>query len=172
MDEISAYCSRADIRALGEERSSIRLPTEILSVLQLTDSTQYLDSLSQAALRPEFTDKLFALYEPLFVELASRWCRRGSTKLAQSSIQVLAGFARLLPAKPNLKLLADGYLRDCEDGFLGSLRSSSSLTLLTLDEPLLLSFLLALFRLYSFDLSAYSDLVSPVQLSSLLGHQS
>jgi midasin len=171
MENIAVYCSWADAQVVSDEDLCAQLPPDILEIIRASDGSRYFDALARATLIPNLTDQFCILYEPLTVELAARWCHQTSTEDIHGSIKVLAGFARILPAKPSLKILLQGFLEKCKSGFIGNLAESSHLQLLILDVDLLSSFLLALFRLYSHDLATYSSLVSPVQLSSLLRHE-
>lgn len=168
MEKIARYCSWADAQVLSNKDLCAPPPSEILEIIRASDDTRYLDALAEATLIPHLTDQLFILYEPIIVDIAARWAYQTSGEDAQSSIRVLACFARILPAKPCLKVPLQTFLTKCNGGFLGSLAGSSYLHLLDLDIDLLSSFLLALFRLYSHDIVTYGNLVSPVQLSSLL----
>jgi midasin len=171
MEILATYCSWADSRLLSDEYLCAQLPQEILEVIRASNDPRYLDALATATLIPHLTDQLFILYEPLIVDLAARWCHQTFGEDAKSSINVLACFARILPAKPCLKILLQEFIAKCRNGFIGSLPDSSQLQLPALDPDMLSSFLLALFRLYSHDVETYSSLVSPVQLSSLLRHE-
>ncbi|ERF75124.1 hypothetical protein EPUS_07813 [Endocarpon pusillum Z07020] len=171
MANIAMQCAWADSQLQSNESILAQLPQEILEVILASNDGRYFDTLARAALIPNLTDHLFILYEPLMVEIAARWCHQTSTEDAQISINVLATFARILPAKPCLKVLLKEFIETCKSGFLGSLAEPAQLMLLALDVDLLSSFLVALFRLYSHDMTTYSRLISPVQLSSLLGHE-
>ena len=170
MEKIAVYCSWADARILSDESLHAQLPAAILDIIRNADDARYLDTLAKATLIPSLTDQLFVLYEPISVDLAARWCHQTSAEDTHSSINVLACFARIIPAKPSLKVLLQNFIEKCRTGFIGHLADSTRLQLTALDGDLLLSFLLALFRLYSHDIATYGRLVSPVQLSSILRH--
>ncbi len=171
MDEIAVYCSWADAQVLSDGYFRAQLPPKILEIIHAADDARYLDTLAKATLIPSLTDQLFVLYEPVIVDLAARWCDQTSAEDKPGSIGVLVSFAKVLPAKPCLKVLLQKYIKKCRNGFIGRLADSSQLQLLDLDVDLISSFLLALFRLYSYDVATYCGLVSPVQLSSLLRHE-
>ncbi len=170
MANIAMQCAWADSQLLSNESLCAQLPEEILELIRASNDGRYFDTLARAALSSNLTEHLFILYEPLIIEIAARWCYQTYTEGVQSSINVLASFARILPAKPCLKVLLKEFIEMCKSGFLGGLAESTPLKLLALDVDLLSLFLVALFRLYSHDMTTYSRLVSPVQLSSLLGH--
>lgn len=171
MENIARYSSWADEQVLSNQALCAELPSEIVEVIRAADDARYLDTLATAILIPNLSDQLFILYEPLIADLAARWCNQTSAEDKRSSVGVLACFAKILPAKTCLKILLKDFIEKCQGGFIGRLADSSQLQLLDLDDDLLPSFLVALFRLYSHDIATYSGLVSPVQLSSLLRHK-
>lgn len=145
-----------------------QLPEDLVQVIRNSSGAEYLDALSVAALRPECTNTLFALYEPIFVDLAARWL---SPSCRACPVQILSAFARVLPFAPSLRLYADEVVKS-RRGALSYLAGSKQLDLLEVEHGVLHDLLLAIFRLLSFDLKTFSKAVSPIQIQSLLRHPS
>ncbi|KAJ5519420.1 Midasin [Penicillium expansum] len=154
-------------RTLTESELLEQLPSGISTFIRTASGTQHLHALALGALNNEFTESIFRLYEPIFVDLAARWLQ---SDLHADYIHVLAAFAQILPFAPHLRSLASQYASS-QTGPLAALAVSKELTLLQLDQPSIRLLLLALFRLLSFDLETFSPIVSPLQLQSLFQSQ-
>lgn len=152
-------------RILTESQVLERLPDEIAGLIRNASGLQYLNALALGALKPGFTEELFLLYEPIFVDLASRWITPDSF----NQVEVLSAFSRILPIAPYLRSFASQYALS-QAGPLSALAVSKELTLLQIDDATLRTLLIAVFRLLSFDLETFSKAVSPLQLQSLLRH--
>lgn len=145
-----------------------QLPEDLVEVIRNSSGAEYLDALSFAALRPKCTNTLFALYEPIFLDLAARWL---SPSCRACPVQVLSAFARILPFAPSLRIYADEVVKS-RRGALSYLSGSKQLDLLEVEHEVLHDLLLAIFRLLSFDRKTFSEVVSPIQIQSLLRHPS
>ncbi|CAG8078285.1 unnamed protein product [Penicillium salamii] len=154
-------------RTLTESELLEQLPSEISNSIRTASGTQHLHALALGALNNEFTESIFRLYEPIFVDLAARWLQ---SDLHADYIHVLAAFSQILPFAPHLRSLASQYASS-QTGPLAALAMSKELTLLQLDQTSIRLLLLALFRLLSFDLETFSPIVSPLQLQSLFQSQ-
>lgn len=143
-----------------------QLPEDLVEIIRTSTGAEYLDALSVAALEPKCTNSLFALYEPIFVDLAARWL---SPSCRACPVQILSAFARLLPFAPRLRQYADEVVKS-RRGALSYLAGSKQLDLLEVENEVLHNLLLAIFRLLSFDQEAFSGAISPIQLQSLLRH--
>ncbi|KAJ6011835.1 hypothetical protein N7499_013194 [Penicillium canescens] len=154
-------------RTLTESQLLEQLPSGISTFIRTASGTQHLHALALGALNTEFTESIFRLYEPIFVDLAARWLQ---SDLHADYIHVLAAFAQILPFAPHLRSLASQYASS-QTGPLSALAVSKELTLLQLDQSSIRILLLALFRLLSFDLETFSPAVSPLQLQSLFQSQ-
>ncbi|CAG7947709.1 unnamed protein product [Penicillium nalgiovense] len=154
-------------RTLTESELLEQLPSGISTFIRTASGTQHLHALALGALNNEFTESIFRLYEPIFVDLAARWLQ---SDLHADYVHVLAAFAQILPFAPHLRSLASQYASS-QTGPLAALAVSKELTLLQLDQPTIRLLLLALFRLLSFDLETFSPIVSPLQLQSLFQSQ-
>ncbi|KAJ5907726.1 Midasin [Penicillium taxi] len=154
-------------RTLNESQLLEQLPKEISSLIQSTPGTQQLHALALGALKTQFTETIFRLYEPIFVDLAARWLR---SDINADYIHILAAFARILPFSPYLRCFAGQYALS-QAGPLSALAGSKELTLRQLDQSSAQTLLLALFRLLSCDLETFSNAVSPIQLQSLFPHE-
>ncbi|KAL1955870.1 hypothetical protein VTO42DRAFT_8028 [Malbranchea cinnamomea] len=148
-----------------DPRTLDQIPSELVEILANAGNNS-LDKLSQAALRPTLTNKIFTHFEPIFVGIAARWIRLDTQVY---SVQVLDAFARILPLAPYLRSFALTVLQQPERG-LPFISGSVSADLSTFRDETLSILLLALLRLLSFDLEAFSVHISPTQLQSLFSH--
>ncbi|KAK2756745.1 AAA ATPase midasin [Arachnomyces sp. PD_36] len=150
-----------------QDPSVIRqLPRDLIELIRTSSGAEYLDALSVAALEPKCTNKIFELYEPIFVDLAARWL---SPSCAACPVQILSAFARILPFAPSLRMYADEVVQS-RRGPLSYLAGSKQLDLLEVEHEVLHNLLLAIFRLLSFDQEAFSGAISPIQVQSLMRH--
>ncbi|OJJ80494.1 AAA family ATPase midasin [Aspergillus glaucus CBS 516.65] len=147
--------------ALDEPRLFQQLPNEIVELIRAASGTQYLNALAVGALKPQCTEGFFALYKPIFVDIAARWLQ---SDIPVNQVDVLSAFARILPFAPYLRSFASQYTLSRA----GPL--SKELTSLQLDDTTIRTLLLAIFRLLSFDLEVFSKAVSPSQIQSLFRH--
>ncbi|KAL1883672.1 AAA ATPase midasin [Paecilomyces lecythidis] len=146
---------------LSESAIFQQLPNELAQLIRTASGSQLLDALALGALEPSCTEGVFALYEPIFVDLAARWL---STDTQSDYTRILSAFSRILPFAPYLRIFASQYI-----GHLPALAVAKESSL-EVDVATLRSFLLAIFRLLSFDPEAFSNAVSPLQLQSLFQH--
>ncbi|KAL2371085.1 hypothetical protein RJ035_001904 [Blastomyces gilchristii] len=146
-----------------------QLPPELVEILRTSSSnpSACLDALAIAALHPNYTNKLFALYEPIFVDLAARWLYLDSREY---SVQITLAFSRILPFAPYLQPFVHVASQHLKGSALPSSPESNQFQLLNMEEQTLHAFLIALFRLLSFDLGSFSDILPAAQLQSLLTH--
>lgn len=151
---------------MSDPRILSQIPSELVELLANAGCNS-LDQLSQAALRPTLTNKIFTHFEPIIVGIAARWLRLDTHDY---SVQVTAALARILPLAPYLRSFAGIILKQRERG-LPFVSDSSSSDLSKFGDGNLFTLLLALFRLLSFDLEAFSSNVFPIQLQSLFSHE-
>ncbi|KAJ9193086.1 hypothetical protein DTO164E3_8051 [Paecilomyces variotii] len=151
---------------LSESEVFQRLPNELAQLIRTVSGSQFLDALALSALEPSCTEGIFALYEPIFVDLAARWLGADSQS---HYTRILSAFSRILPFAPYLRTLASQYISS-QDGLLPALAVVKGSSLDDLDAATLRTLLLAIFRLLSFDPEAFSTGVSPLQLQSLFQH--
>ncbi|OJJ47113.1 hypothetical protein ASPZODRAFT_65627 [Penicilliopsis zonata CBS 506.65] len=152
--------------ALDESQVMGQLPGEIVGLIRSASGTQYLNALALGALQPGCTETFFNLYQPIFVDLAARWL---ISDAHTNQAGVLAAFSRVLPFAPHLRSFARQYALS-RAGPLSALVGSKELEILQLDDDTLHVLLLALFRLFSYDLETFSASVSPLQLQALFRH--
>ncbi|KAL2832978.1 hypothetical protein BDW59DRAFT_157121 [Aspergillus cavernicola] len=152
--------------ALSESQLYEQLPNEIAALIRTASRTQYLNALAVGALRSGYTEKFFYIYEPIFVDLTARWILPES---GVDQIEVISAFARLLPLAPYLRSFASQYAMS-RAGPLSALAASNALTNMQIDDSTIRSLLLAIFRLLSFDLEAFSSAIAPSQLQALFRH--
>ncbi|KAL4910123.1 hypothetical protein BDW74DRAFT_173590 [Aspergillus multicolor] len=151
---------------LNESQLLEQLPGEIAALIRTASGTQYLNALAVGALRSGFTEKFFHIYEPIFVDLAARWT------LPESGVdqtEVISAFSRILPLAPHLRSFASQYAMS-RAGPLSALAAPNASTNLQIDDPTICTLLLAIFRLLSFDLEAFSPAISPSRLQTLFRH--
>ncbi|CRG88960.1 hypothetical protein PISL3812_05995 [Talaromyces islandicus] len=140
-----------------------QLPSELAQRIRNASGAQYLDALALAALQPGITERIFASHEPLFVDLTSRWL---DLDRPSYYFQVISAFSRILPFAPYLRSFASSYVT----AHATPLATSKESELLSLDDVSLREALLAVFRLLSFDLEAFSDILAPLQFQTLFQH--
>ncbi|EXJ95383.1 hypothetical protein A1O1_00504 [Capronia coronata CBS 617.96] len=168
MEDIAVYCSWADTQLNSDASIFQRLPTELRSIILQSTDSQYLECLAHAARLTQHADILFPLYKPLYPELVARWIESTSHD-HKEIILTISSLARILPFVGCLRqyvqiLLQSEPMRAHATAAKGGFLELS-------DEELNL-FLLALFRLLSFDRDILAQSSSPLFLSSLLQHSS
>ncbi|KAM0285289.1 hypothetical protein ACHAQH_001478 [Verticillium albo-atrum] len=151
-----------------------QLPQELLAVIRDHTSTNLLDVLSQAALIPQLTSRLFIHLEDVFPDLCARWILNPTD--AKTQTDVLASFARVLRFAPYLSTFLRHYMSSgsssTPNGSIGtSPQQLDFASLQSLQREELLRLLLAVWRLISFNPRTYSILVPPAQMQSLFYHE-
>ena len=165
---MAVTCSWADAQVHSDAYICSNLPPEILDIIVNKTGDKYLDALAFASLIPSCTDRLLTLYEPLIVEITARWLHRNSSGELAPDIDIFSSLARILPLVPYLKPRLQALLESSLG--LKSLRRTGELNLVRLTDDLLLSVLLAWFRLLTYDVDSFAFIISPLQLSSIFGH--
>ncbi|KAK2783613.1 hypothetical protein FQN52_009540 [Onygenales sp. PD_12] len=158
--------SSAELGILSDPHVLQQLPSELIEVLRASSSnpSACLDTLAVAALQPNYTNALFALYEPIFVDLAARWI---ALHPRNNYIRVTAAFSRILPFAQYLRPFVSHVIPEYFGGASASSPEPTGPQLLHMEDESLHVLLLALFRLLSFDLDSFSSAVSPSELQSL-----
>ncbi len=162
MATIDVSLQRASL--LGDQSILEVLPPELLDIIQDRHSSFSLDALSRAALIPVVGDRIFAHAEPIIGDICARWALHASN----SDAKVIAAFARILPFAPYLSVFLDkvlGVAHAAKD----PTRKFLDLDAYAKDD--LLTILLALWRLNSFDKRIYSAYLRPSQIQSLFRDQ-
>jgi midasin len=151
------------------------LPDEILELLRLEQSPQFLDSLSLTALLPNYTLRLYTLFEHIFADTCARWSHVAQD-FAQNNSEIEA-FARILPLAPHLSTYLGKYLATTSQNAARVSRQSRIYDLYTttwpdksLDSVGLQRILLAAFRLLKFDFYTYSSTISGVSIQRFVNH--
>jgi midasin len=152
--------------------SSLReLPEEILEVMALHQSTQFLNALATEALKPRSTLPIFITYESIFADICARWIEDCSGNEQRN--EVIEGFARVLPLAPHLSTFLEKYLR------LTSSENSSSTRIratwnesdgVQVDGVSLQRILLATFRLIGLNRYTFSKTISGPQIQNYFQH--
>ncbi|KAF7547787.1 hypothetical protein G7Z17_g7485 [Cylindrodendrum hubeiense] len=150
------------------------LPSELLAIIKDQTSTKLLDAVSQAALSPPLTERIFVHFEQVFPDICARWILNPGNE--QHRIRIYSALARLLPLAPYLS----AFFEIPSHGQT-SLTNSPALRLPppklnqdsspTTEDGLLQSLLVA-WRLISFDPRNFATLTSPALLQTLFHHES
>lgn len=161
-------------RSLLQDSTALQhLPADLLAVIQNHSSARLLDAVAQAALIPALTDRIYVHFENVFPDICARWALNAESDLQR--IQAVSAAARLLPFSPDLAT----FIRT--QPTRERLTQPSPLRLqplqlddasLSLSESDLLKSLLATWRLLSFDLRAFSSIVSTALMQKLFTHGS
>ncbi|TWU73648.1 hypothetical protein ED733_003408 [Metarhizium rileyi] len=151
------------------------LPPELLDIIRQQSTTKLLDAVTQAALCPPLTERIFVHFESVFPDICARWLLNAGTQLPR--IRIASSFARLLPFAPYLA----AFLRCTDDNSTVTPHSSALRLLLPkfdppssseLDEDELLETLITTWRLLNFDFRTYSPLASASCMQNLFQHHS
>lgn len=160
-------CSRATTLFLARANE---LPESLLDFLHQGSNDQFLDALSSAALDYRHSAAVLSYFKPLSLELCARWSHLNVTV-------ILPALARVLPRLPHLSELAARLLLSVNpgEGVLHALfaeqTDGQALDPTGISAQLSREFLLALFRLLSFDNAVFAQLVKPVHVQLFLHHQ-
>ncbi|KAI5287604.1 hypothetical protein KEM54_005877, partial [Ascosphaera aggregata] len=151
---------------LFDQRLLDRLPEDLVASLRTSSSADvYLNTLAVAALDVtrdvNLTTRLFALYEPLVVDIAARWLSLSQEHPSDYYLRVVSAFSKILPFAEYLRSFAHSAIQ-LEKGF-------TDVTYLNDDSQF--HYLLALFRLLSLDPDFFSVAVAPNSLFSLFHHE-
>jgi midasin len=151
------------------------LPEEILEIQRLHNSPQFLDSLALTALHPNYTLRLYTIFEHIFADTCARWSH--VTQDLKQNNSKLEAFARILPLAPHLSTYLEKYLATTSQHVATDSHQSRIHDLYTtnvpdrtLDSLGLQRVLLAAFRLLRFDLYTYSSAISGVNIQRFLHH--
>lgn len=159
---------------LSDTTAMESLPSELLHIIRDQNPTNLLEAVSQAALLPRLTGRVFLHFEPVFADIAARWIL--NTRKGSCDDNILAAFARLLPFAPNLSVFLDDYLKSLTHEPRSSSQPLATARLhlvgssTTLSGDVLSQRLLAVWRLLNFDKRAYASLVLPSEVQTLFSH--
>lgn len=150
------------------------LPPELLHIVRDQNPSNFLEAISQAALIPRLTGRIYAHFEPVFADICARWVL--NTQHGSRNDGIISAFASILPFSPQLSIFLDEYLRSSTP----DPRSSSQVQVVArldlsefsqnVNADTLLQRLLAVWRLLNFDGKAYASLVLPSQIQHLFSH--
>ena len=170
MNQLAASCLWADSQVLCNASLRAQLGEEAVEVIHTSNHPKYLDTLARALCDCRLTDELLVLYEPLIPDLLTRRYAEVAPDDAQGCLELVACSARIIPAIPCLHITFAAFFQKCHNGYLGQLAQSGSILLTELDADSLVPFLTALFRLYSYNIDDFSDVISPTQLAAVAWH--
>lgn len=163
------------ISLLSDATTMAFLPPELLHIIRDQNPTNLLEAISQAALIPQLTGRIFIHFEPVFADIGARWIL--NTRHDSCDDKIVAAFARILPFAPQLSIFLDDYLKTLPHeprspsqapSLTACLNLIDSSKALSQDE--LLQRLLAVWRLINFDRKAYTSLVLPAEVQDLFSH--
>ena len=147
------------------------LPEEIIEIIRIQKTPQFLDTLAQTALRPSLTLKLFTHFENIFADTCARWI---STGAGNDQINAtIEAFARILPLARHLSTYLEKLLRITSPSSQSPLQiplrinhsNSRELECLNLQR-----LLLAVFRLLNLDKEIWGQTLSGSNIQDLLQH--
>jgi midasin len=155
-----------------QDLSSLKdMPEEVLEIIRLRNSPQFLEALSLAALKPALTFKLFIIFDSIFADSCSRWISNSGDQ----DTAVIEAFARILPLAPHLSTYLEKYLRttsfEPDTPSILCLNNGNSQPTKDSSGLYLQRVLLATFRLLHFDKAAYSRTLSGTKVQSLFQNQ-
>ncbi|KAK8430364.1 hypothetical protein IWX49DRAFT_527495 [Phyllosticta citricarpa] len=139
------------------------LPEELRYLLRNSSNREFIADLARVSLDPRYTDYLFTLFEPLFVEVRGVWTAQ------YSPVQVIPAYARILQFAPHLSDHAEAVLCNGAEQIGNALAYGGS------DEATLsqlIQLLLGLFRLLVCDTETFAKTIPPLSLQPLLVHPS
>lgn len=175
--DISPAMAKFDVSSLrasllSDATTLACLPPELLHIIRNQNPTSLLYAISQAALVPRLTGRIYAHFEPVFADVCARWVI--SRQHGSCNNRTIAAFARILPFAPQLSVFLDEYLKSLAVEPRSQAQLTPRLDLAgasqNLSSDALLLRLLALWRLLNFDRKAYASLVSPSQVQDLFPH--
>ncbi|KAF4625784.1 hypothetical protein G7Y89_g12380 [Cudoniella acicularis] len=159
---------------LRTESSLEDLPEEILEIVRLKESSQLLDVLAAAALKPNLTLKLFVYFESVFADTCARWVSLGD--MGKQNNELIEAFARILPLAPHLSTYLEKYV-ETTSNLDSTGKTSRILDIWTEGElPITSSalqlqrILLAAFRLLNFNNYTFSRTISGTKIQTLFKH--
>ncbi|KAH7328502.1 hypothetical protein B0I35DRAFT_473203 [Stachybotrys elegans] len=153
------------------------LPAELLEIIQDNTTTRLLDAVSEAALNPALTDRIFVHFEHVFPDICARWVLNAGNEERRS--QATTALARILPFAPYLA----SFLQSSASASASRRHHPSALQLAApaIDETLprgnghdndLLQSLVAAWRLLNFHRRSFGFLISPAFVQLLFKHES
>lgn len=140
------------------------LPEELRFLLRRSSNRDFLADLAAASLHPRHTDYLFALFEPLFVEVRALWTA------SYPPIEVLPAYARILQFAPHLSDHAEAILSRGAADIATALHYDASATSDATADARLTQILLGLFRFLVCDNDTFGRSIQPLSLQPLLAH--
>ncbi|POS81428.1 ATPase [Diaporthe helianthi] len=158
---------------LSDATTLAYLPPELVHVIRNQNPTNLLDAVSQAALIPGLTGRIFAHFKPVFADVCARWVLNAPHGSCDDDI--LASFARVLPFAPQIYVFLQDYLEIISSRTQPSSGSRTARLDLaessrSLDSEALSKRLLAVWRLVNFDRKAFVSLVVPSDVQALFSH--
>ncbi|CAM1505364.1 Fc.00g110010.m01.CDS01 [Cosmosporella sp. VM-42] len=150
------------------------LPVELLDIIKDQTSAKLLDAVSEAALSPILTERIFVHFEDVFPDICARWILNPGN--GRQRIRIYSALARLLPFAPYLSAFLERSHFESETS-----NNSPSLRLsppkldhesAPQDEETLILNLLVAWRLTSFDARNFGPLTSPALMQTLFKHES
>ncbi|KKY15461.1 putative von willebrand factor type a [Diplodia seriata] len=137
---------------------------ELRSLLRPSSNRDFLADLAREALNPRHTDYLFALFEPLFVEIRALWAT------SYPPADIIPAYARILQLAPYLSDIAETILSHGAAEIASALQYDASKASDAAASDRMVSLLLGLFRLLVCDNETFGRSIQPLSLQPLLAH--
>lgn len=148
------------------------LPAELLDIIKNPGSGNLLDAVSEAALIPPLTDRIFAHFDDIFPDICTRWILNAKNQ-SDRSLKA-AAFARVIPFAPYLSvfLLAPAQSFDTVKQPQSIRLSLPDLTNITnhTRSDCLLQDLITVWRLVNFEYRDFRHVISTTLLQDLFEH--
>lgn len=164
--------SRQRRSLLNDATALNHLPAELLDVIKDHTSAKIVDAVSEAALIPPLTERIFVHFEATFPDVCSRWILnygKGSRIL-----RIASALTRLLPFAPYLSTFLEQPSRNAEPSnrppYLHLSLPDSTTVLNQVDSEGLLEYLITIWRLLSFDQRRFGCHISAAFAQSLFAH--
>lgn len=138
------------------------LPSELVAAIRNASNSQFLASLSTYSLQPRWTQAIFSAFEPIALELCSRWPHASTSK-------TIPALGRILPVSPRLQDLAMSRIVDDDNrvDLLSGLPYDNSQESTELAKEILHG----VARLMLFDNQTFAPLLQPARLQVFLQHE-
>ena len=150
------------------------LPAELLDLIRDQTATKILDAVSEAALIPSLTERIWVHFEAAFPDICARWILNSGNGLR--TLKVASSLARILPFAPYLSTFLEQPPTDpASSGRPPQLHlplPEPEKIFQSLDQKDILEYLVTLWRLTSFDVRRFGRHIPPALLQSLFTHPS
>ncbi|CAG9972097.1 unnamed protein product [Clonostachys byssicola] len=149
------------------------LPVEILEIIKDQTAANVLDAVSEAALIPLLTERIFSHFETLSSDICARWILSSGDE--RRKLNIISALARILPFASYLStFLEHSSQASDEPGNLPPLHldlQDPATVLQRYDHAVSLQYLVALWRLINYDSKMFGRCISPEFAQTLFAHE-